>query len=70
MTGYGLRLAGAAIAFFLVGVLAMAIFGDIWARIGIGAAIVVVVGGLLLFAWNMDRKGRAKRAGLEDLPPV
>ena len=29
-----------------------------------GAAI------LLLFAWNVDRKDKAKRQGLEDLPPV
>jgi hypothetical protein len=38
--------------------------------VGIGAAIVVVFGGLLLFAWNVDRKERTKRQGLEDLPPI
>ena len=67
---YGLKLAGAAIALLLAGALAMVIFGDIWARVGIGAAIVVVGGGLLLFAWYVDRKDRAKRQGLEDLPPI
>ena len=46
------------------------IFGKIWARIGIGAAIVVVVGGLLLWAWNVDRKEKAERADLEGLPRV
>ena len=70
MMGYGLKLAGAAIVFLLAAALAILIFEDIWARVGIGAAIFVVVGGLLLFAWNVDRKGRAKRAGLDDLPPV
>jgi Flp pilus assembly protein TadB len=70
MTGYGLKLAGAAIVLLLAGALAMVIFGNIWARVGIGAAIVIVCGGLLLLAWNVDRKDRAKRQGLEDLPPI
>jgi Flp pilus assembly protein TadB len=68
--GYALKLAGAAIAILLLGVLGIVIFGNIWARVGIGAAIVVVCGGLLLFAWNVDRKDKAKRAGLEDLPRI
>jgi Flp pilus assembly protein TadB len=67
---YALKLAGAAVAFLLVGVLGIVIFGNIWARTGIGAALVVVVGGLLLFAWNVDRKDKAKRAGIDELPPV
>jgi Flp pilus assembly protein TadB len=67
---YALKLAGAAIALLLLGVLAIVIFGNIWARVGIGAAIVVVFGGLLLWAWNVDRKDKAKRAGLDELPRV
>ena len=51
----------------LLGIL---IFDAIWFRVGLGAAIVVVCGGLLLFAWMTDRKDRAARAGYEDLPPV
>lgn len=39
-------------------------------RIGLGAAIVIVCGGLLLFAWNTDRKDREARAGLDELPRV
>jgi hypothetical protein len=70
MTSYALKLGGAAILMVLAGALAIVIFGDIWARIGIGAAIVVVGGGLLLFAWNVDRKDREKRKGLEDLPRI
>jgi Flp pilus assembly protein TadB len=54
----------------ILGVLGMVIFGNIWARTGIGAATAVVVGGLLIFAWSYDRKEKAKRAGLEDLPNV
>ena len=70
MMSYALKLAGAAILLLFAGVLAIAIFGNIWAQVGIGAAIVILCGGLLLFAWNVDRKDKAKREGLEDLPPV
>jgi len=67
---YAFKLAGAAIAMLLVGVLVIVVFGNIWARIGVGAAIVVVCGGLLLFAWNVDRKAKAKRAGIDELPRI
>jgi Flp pilus assembly protein TadB len=70
MMGYGLKLAGAMIALLLAGVVAIVIFGDIWTKVGIGAAFIVVCGGLLLFAWYVDRKGRRARKGLEDLPPI
>jgi hypothetical protein len=67
---YAFKLAGAAIAILLVGVLGIVIFERAWMRVGLGAAIVVVGGGLLLFAWMTDRKDRAARAGLDELPPV
>ena len=62
---YALKLAGIGVLFLLVGVLGIVIFDAIWARIGIGAAIVIVVGGLLFFAWRQDQKAKASRAGLE-----
>lgn len=68
--GYALKLGLAAAGILLLGVLGIVIFGNIWARVGIGAAIVVVCGGLLLFAWNVDRKDKAKRAGIDELPRV
>jgi Flp pilus assembly protein TadB len=68
--GYALKLGGAAIAILLLGVLGILIFDGIWMRTGLGAAIVIVCGGLLLFAWMTDRKDKAKRAGLDDLPNV
>lgn len=68
--GYVFKLAGAAILLLLVGVVGIVIFGNIWARVGLGAAIVIICGGLLLLAWNVDRKDRAKRAGIDELPPV
>ena len=70
MTGYALKLGGAAIVILLAGVLAIVLFGNIWADVGMGAAALVVGGGLLLLAWFLDRKEKAKRAGLEDLPRI
>ena len=67
---YGLKLAAAAIGILILGVVGILIFDAIWVRTGLGAAIVVVCGGLLLFAWLTDRKDKAKRAGLDDLPNV
>ena len=68
--GYALKLAGAAIAILFLGVLGILIFDAIWMRVGLVAAIVVVCGGLLLFAWNTDRKDKAARGGLDELPRV
>ena len=67
---YAFKLGGVAIAFLLIGVLGIVIFDRIWFRVGLGAALLVVFGGLLLLAWNVDRKDKAKRAGLDELPPV
>lgn len=64
------KYAGALIAVLVLGMLGIVIFDRIWYRIGLGAAIVVVFGGLLFFAWWTDRKDRAARAGIDELPPV
>ena len=62
---YAFKLAGAAAAFLLIGVAAILIFGAIWFRVGIGAAIIIVVGPLLFYAWRSDKKAREARAGLD-----
>ena len=67
---YALKLAGAAILLLLLGALGIVIFDRVWMRVGLGAAIVVVCGGLLLFAWMTDRKDREARAGVDELPRV
>jgi len=40
------------------------------ALIGIGAAIVVVFGGLLFFVWRTEQKDKQRRAGIDELPRV
>jgi hypothetical protein len=65
MWSYALRLGLVAIGFLAAGIIAILIFEGIWFRVGIGAAIAVVVGGLLFFAWRVDRKARESREGLE-----
>lgn len=70
MASYGFKLAGAAILLLFLGVLGILIFDRIWFQVGMGAALVVVFGGLLLVAWYVDRKEKAKRAGIDELPPI
>ena len=62
---YALKLAGLAVALLIAGIIGIAIFGALWARIGLGVALIIVVGGLLYVAWREDRKARESRAGLE-----
>jgi Flp pilus assembly protein TadB len=61
---------GAAIVFLVLGVLAIVLFDAVWARVGLVAALILVFGAILAFAWNVDRKDKAKRAGLDELPDV
>jgi Flp pilus assembly protein TadB len=70
MTSYVLKLGGAAIVVLFAGVLAIVLFGNIWADVGLGAAALVVGGGLLLLGWYLDRKEKAKRAGIDELPRI
>ena len=70
VASYGLKLAGVGIAILLLGVLGVLIFDAIWFRIGMGAAFVLVFGGIVLLAWRSDRKDKERRAGLDELPRV
>ena len=70
MWGYAFRLAAFAALFVLAGALAIWLFSNVWMRVSLGAACLVVGGGLLLIAWRIDRKGREARKGIDELPPV
>jgi hypothetical protein len=61
------KMAGACVGVLLLGVIGILIFDRIWYQVGLGAAILIVCGGLLLFAWITDRKDRAKRVGLDNV---
>jgi hypothetical protein len=63
--GYALKFAGIGILFLLIGVLGLVIFDELWMRMGLGAAMVIFFGGILLWAWRQDKKAKASRAGLE-----
>jgi drug/metabolite transporter (DMT)-like permease len=67
---YALKLAGAGALLVLLGVLGIVLLGEIWQQIGLGAAVVVVFGGLLFYAWRVDKKDKARRGGIDELPPV
>ena len=60
---YALKFAALGIVFVIIGVLGIVIFGALWARIGIGAAIVIVVGGhaVLRVAPGSEGQGGARR---------
>ena len=67
---YALKLGAAGMAFIVIAAVAIVIFEAFWLRMGLVAALVVVVGGLLLIGWRVTKKERDARAGLEDLPNV
>jgi hypothetical protein len=67
VTGLVLKAVGISLAVLVVGVIGIVVFTDVWAQVGIGAAILVICAPLLIWAWNMDRKEKARRQGLEDI---
>jgi hypothetical protein len=56
MWSYGFKLAVAGILLMAAGIVAIVIFEDVWTRVGLGAAIVIVVGGQLGFAWYVNAR--------------
>lgn len=68
--GYGFKLAAAAIGILIAGIVAILIFEDVWARVGLVGAVVFLSILVIGFAWYVDRKDKAKRQGLDELPRV
>ncbi len=67
---YPWRLAGAAMLMVVVAALVIIIFEDIWFQVGLGAAMLVVFGGLIALVWLLQRKDRERRKGVDELPRV
>jgi hypothetical protein len=63
--GYALKFAGIGLVILLLGILGLVIFDALWIRMGLGFAMLIFFGGILLFAWRQDQKAKASRAGLE-----
>ena len=62
---YALKFAGIGLLLLIIGVLGLVIFDALWLRMGLGAAMVIFFGGILLWVWRQDQKAKASRAGLE-----
>jgi len=67
VTGLVLKSVAIALAFLVVGVIGIVVFKDVWLRVGLGAAIVVICIPLLIWAWRVDRKEKTRRQDLEDI---
>jgi Flp pilus assembly protein TadB len=67
MLSYGLKLGLAAAGILIAGIIVILIFDAIWFRVGMGAAIAILAGILIFFAWRSDRKAREAREGLEQI---
>ena len=67
---YPWKLAGTAMLMVVVAGLVILLFEDLWVRVGLGAALVVVFGGVIAFVWFLQRKDRERRKGVDELPRV
>lgn len=64
---YGVKLAAILVFAVVIFVAGIVIFSGVWARVGLGAALLVVCAPLLVWAWHVDRQERARREGLKDI---
>jgi Flp pilus assembly protein TadB len=67
---YPWKLAGTAMLMVVVAALVIILFEDIWLQVGLGAAMVVVFGGVIAFVWFLQRKDRERRKGVDELPRI
>jgi hypothetical protein len=67
MVRYVIGLGAAAIGIMLAGFIILMIFTNTGMKYGLGGALLVVGGIMIIFAWYWDRKQRRRRG---DLPPV
>ena len=67
MTGLIVKAVAIGLAAVAVLVIGIVVLTDVWAQVGLGAAIVVICIPLLIWAWVVDRKDKARRQDLEDI---
>ncbi len=67
MTGLIVKWVAIALAAFAVLVIGIVVFTDVWAQVGLVAAVLVICIPLLIWAWYLDRKEKGRRRDLEDI---
>jgi hypothetical protein len=65
--GRVVKLAGSALAIVALGILGIFIFSAVWVKVGLIAAVIVIVGGLYLVSSLVERSHREPRT---ELPPA
>jgi hypothetical protein len=59
------RFVGVAILVVAAGIAGILIFNGLWYRIGLGAAVAVIVGVLLLIGWRVDERAKREAADFD-----
>jgi hypothetical protein len=67
VTGLVVKWTAIALAFFVVIVIGIMVLEEVWLQVGLGAAVLVICTPLLIWAWRVDRREKARRADLEDI---
>ena len=67
MTGLVVKWTAIALAAGVVLVIGIVVLEEVWLQVGLGAAILVICIPLLIWAWLLDRKAKARRQDLEDI---
>jgi Flp pilus assembly protein TadB len=67
VTGLVVKWTAIALAAGVVLVIGIVVLEEVWLQVGLGAAILVICIPLLIWAWLLDRKEKARRQDLEDI---
>jgi uncharacterized membrane protein len=62
---FWLPLIGMIVLIGLIGIVLFVIFSHVWYKWGIFGALLAMFGGVLVFAWIVDRRDARKRANIE-----
>jgi Flp pilus assembly protein TadB len=67
VTGLVVKWTAIAFAAGVVLVIGIVVLEEVWLQVGLGAALFVICIPLLIWAWLVDRKEKARRQDLEDI---